>query len=179
MTRSVWEMIASTPWWMFLLFGYLIYIGFLATKPSIVSTKKLFVMPTIATLFATAALIYIIQWHKADILILGFSIVCGFMFGWLQLYLTNIKAIKNEPALYLPGSWTLMIFIIFLLIAKFYFGEKLNLYYQIFLNSQFSALLILFYGLSIGLFIGRFLIIMRRIKYGPYTSSNVNDIAAT
>lgn len=172
MTNSIWEIIANTPWWVFLLFGYLLWVGFLATKPHQVHIKTLFLFPAFLFIFS---LISLISFHFSvtTILIWLGAMLLGASLGWLHYQSLRVRAVQNAQKIYVPGTWVLLFIIIAGFSAKFYFG------YEIAINPEFSfqptyyIAMILLYGLLTGLFFGRFLYARHCLKFGPYLDSTI------
>lgn len=168
MTNSVWEIAANTPWWVYLLFIYLVRMGFLARKPRTVPVRMLFILPSILIVFSIFSLYHIVQLNAANLLIWLGAIFLGIGIGWLQYYSLRIKAVRNEEKLYVPGTWGLLIIVLVIFAIKFYFGYELTIDPSLFLQAKYSFWLLSVYGFFTGLFLGRLIYALRCIKSGPY-----------
>ncbi len=169
MSNSIWETIALTPWWTYVVIWYLLYLSFKAAKPRIVSLNTFIFLHILTTSFILIGLFYLVEMNLPHILICLASALVGVLLGWLHFRAHKIKALKNEAKFYMPGSWVLLILIILLVIAKYYyFGSQLLFNPTVFKQEKFTPYILTITGLVIGLFIGRTLYLLRCIKYGPY-----------
>lgn len=168
MTYTIWASIANTPWWIFAFFLYLIWIGAAATTPRIVSFRSLFILPSLFLLLSFAAMTATVKLDLLHFLSWQVCVVFGIGLGYLQCRLLKMKALKNERALYIPGTYSLLILLAVIFILKFYSGFDLGFLPSFLLHGDHSQWLVGAYGLGMGLFIGQFLYAFRCLKNGPY-----------
>lgn len=170
MTPSIWETIAETPWWVCLFIFAFIRVAYAATKPKIIHTKTLFALP-IVYLFLSFFCIYIgIHLNFNNVCYWLAACLLGVALGWLQMLTRRVKAIKNEPKLYFPGSWALFIFVLALIAAKYYFGYELmhTITMQSLADPKTARIMMALFGLCAGLFLGRVFYVVRLMKTGPF-----------
>lgn len=168
MPNSFWEMVANTPWWVYLIFTYLIYISFLATKPRVISFRQLLILPSIFITLSIISLSTILQIDAYNIFLWSSALFLGIPLGWLQFFLQKIKAIKNESKLYIPGTWSLFFFCLFIFAAKYYYSFELAIDPKSIASSPYAPYILLLYGLFTGLFIGKLFYSLQCYKSGPY-----------
>jgi hypothetical protein len=170
MKETIWQTIASTPWWMFLFSAYFIWVCYNATKPRIVTIRQLTVMPlfiiSLSVMSMCAMMKTVSYFHYA--LWLGMFLL-GTGLGYLHFLMLNIKAIKSLNSVYLPGTWAPLFIILSLFISKSYFGYQFTFDPQTLVDPEYAILIILAYGLFTGLFIGRLGYALRCMKSGPFT----------
>ncbi len=171
MTNSIWEIIADTPWWVYVVFFALMQAGFTATKPRIISIKQLYLLPILFLLFSFIALARI-QLDLTNFFLWLGAIMFGTGLGWLQFRALKIKAIKNEAKLYIPGTWSVMVIILIAFTLKYYYGYQLAIDTRLILSPKFAGWLSLAYGLFTGLFVGRITYAHRCLKTGPFMAEN-------
>jgi hypothetical protein len=167
MNNSIWEIIANTPWWVFVLLVYLIRVGLGATRSRIVPVRRLLILPTIFIALSFVSMYNNMQLTFDHVLIWSAAFMIGSCLGWLQFKALKIKAVKNRASLYVPGTWSLLVIIIILFCVKYYYG------YQNAIDPtklQSNIWLFFAYGLFTGLFAGRVGYAVRCIKAGPYAS---------
>jgi hypothetical protein len=171
MNDSIWQKIAETPWWVYPLIFYVIYIAYLSTKPKIVPLYNLFFS---AAAFLLVSIIGIVAFVRFDNMNLASYIVMFFLgggLGWLHFRSLKIKAVAGEKKLVMPGSWFAVFFIIAFVTAQFYLQFPLSLNSDVLLHGQYSLLLMTLYGFFTGLFGGRIACALRIVKNGPFTPS--------
>jgi hypothetical protein len=159
MTDSIWLQIADTPWWVYAFFIYFLYVGYLATKPRVVSFKAMF-LPT--GIFTGISLICILLSPLVirNIPSLLLAAAAGSLLGWLQYRFMKLKVMQNKSAYETPGSWNLFFIIILLIFLKFYFAFEIN--FNLFLQQDYVDFFLILYSFSIGLFLGRLFYCLRR-----------------
>lgn len=140
-------MIFATPWWVWGILAYLIFVGIKATRTHTLSLPKLFIIPLILI-----ALKYTLFFSKQAILYVG-CIGLGFALGWMMSMRMPLKILKQKKAIELPGTYvTLVLFLGFFLI-KYVFGYWESDYVELFLKYEWLNLIVT--GVFSGYFLGR------------------------
>jgi hypothetical protein len=165
--NSIWQIVAGTPWWVYVLFIYLMRLGFYATKSHIIPVKKIFIMPMIFLVLSIVSM-FGMALNAFNLSIWVASILVGAVLGWLQYKALRIKAVKNKASLYVPGTWSLLIIITLIFSIKYYFGYTISIDPNVLMQPQYTAWILGLYGLFSGLFIGRLTYALRCIKVGPF-----------
>ncbi len=155
-------MARHTPVWVYVLLAYLIFIGIKATKPGSAPLAKLAIIPVLFTVWGLAELIRL---YKIDVPTIGLWLAALGVGVAIGVALTIGRAITFDRAtgkLEFPGDYTLLPLVLLTFAVKYAFGalaatapEKLN-------EPLFHALGIAAYGLFAGIFVGKFLIYLRR-----------------
>lgn len=169
MPHAFWEAIAETPWWVYLILFGLFSVGYRATQSRIISVKPLIIYGgfNIALLFIGYSIITRLNFSYLPLLLL--CILPGFAFGWAQFYFSDIKAVRNKPQLYLPGSWIFLVLILMIVAAKYYyFGASYYIDIDVIRQDPMIKLLSGLLGFSLGLYLGRVYRIVRLLKVGPF-----------
>lgn len=167
MTYSFWASIAETPWWIWAAFVYLIWAGITATSARIVSMKSLFMIPVIFLLLSFIAMVTQLQINSFNLFAWIACMLIGLPLGWLQCRALKIQALKNQRALYIPGTYSLLIMLVVLAIVKYSTGFELSIGFKL-LQPHYSPLLMAIYGFGIGLFAGRIFYALRCLQKGPF-----------
>jgi hypothetical protein len=170
MTHSIWESIANTPWWAYLILVYVFHIGWSATKPHITYINRLITLPALTLTFS---IVLFLTLKKSSMINISYWIAAamvGLLLGWLHFRWLNIKSIKEEAKLFVPGSWSIMIIIILAFITQFYISYQAHLYPKSTMLNV--SRLFIMYGLIVGLFLGRLIYSLRCIKKGPFLIPN-------
>jgi hypothetical protein len=116
------EILAHTPWWVYVLFAYILYVGIKAMNLRSVPVFQLFIAPGIFTILSIHTLagrigdhfLYIIPWCVA--------VVIGITIGWMEMHRLNIIVDRKNHLLKIPGSaFTLILFLLFFG-SNYYYG---------------------------------------------------------
>ena len=106
----------STPFYVYLLFIYLMFIGIKATKPRVVLYPiKLFIIPLVFLAF------FIKQLNRIEDLLLVFVLITISIFINLKLFKPPPVQIENNISI-IPGSWQPLFIIIVIFSIKYFFG---------------------------------------------------------
>lgn len=112
-TYEVGKIILGTPWWVWILFTYLIFVGVRATKTRIVYLPKLFIIPAI--------LLYL----KKDVIVSPYFAVFGVVglyTGFVIAKKINLKPISGELSIELPGTYSTLLLLLSFFLIKYLFG---------------------------------------------------------
>lgn len=168
MTYTIWQVIANTPWWVFLVFILIVRVGLLATKARTIPVKNLFIIPAIFFVMTLVNMYFFVSFTLLNLSIWLSTLLLGLFAGWLQFRSLNIKALKNEAKLVVPGTWSLLVILLTIFVIKYYAGYQFVIDPEVLKQPKYVYGLLTLYGLFTGLFIGRLLYSLRCLKYGPY-----------
>lgn len=170
MAHKFWYIVATTPWWIYLLFFSLIRFSLILTKPRIVSLKTHYL--SFFSLFVFLGIACYVFPPKVEGLFLTFpSFIAGGVFALLITRISKVKAIVNEHKIFLPGSWWLLFFIL----AIFFVRQTLYFYYDQFdwvnwIKLYGPIYLLPLYGFSVGANLTQLIYYRRILKKGPYAT---------
>jgi hypothetical protein len=177
MVETITQALKGTPWWAFVLFAYLIAVGVRARKPSVVTLKRLIILPIIFTAMSLNALISL---HGLHLSILIAWLVCflgGGGFGWAMVQRLYVKVDHEQRAIHLPGSWSTLILILVVFATKYFFGYAAVMgqtyfygyYFETHPEGQNSTFMTsvdpLVSAVVAGIFAGRFIYLLRRYRF--------------
>lgn len=168
--NSVQQIIMGTPWWVYALFIYLIWIGINASKARIIALKKLFIVPIIFGFMSVHTLMTSFQMTSFTIMTWSAAILLGAALGWIQIYRHALKIDKIHYLVRVPGTWSTLIFILIIFATKYYFGYELSVDPKLAEQSLFEFSMLAISGVFTGLFIGRLICYLYRFK----TNSSVD-----
>lgn len=163
MNTSIWETIALTPWWFFLVIYSALYLSYQMTKPQTIRLKAWLVYNSISTVFILVSL-YAFLHLNLSIVGLGACFACvGLLLGWLHFHGVTINAEKTR--FHLPGSWAVMLFCVAMVIGKYYyFGYQVFFDPKILLEAKYAPYILAFSGLFAGLNVGRMIAVLRAYR---------------
>ncbi|MBV9575217.1 MAG: hypothetical protein JO149_01185 [Gammaproteobacteria bacterium] len=167
-TFAFWQAVAHTPWWFGLIFIYLFYIGYGATKNHIVPIKIFYLLPIIFFSLSLCAIGTIIKPTFSNAGLWMLMLVPGVLAGWLQFYLFKVKAIQHENKIYIPGTWAVLLLIILMMLLYHYFDYSLSWSLQDLKKGVYSAYFLILYGVGTGMMLGRLFYSRQCLKAGPY-----------
>ncbi|WP_341758858.1 hypothetical protein [Candidatus Tisiphia endosymbiont of Ptychoptera albimana] len=105
----------ATPFYVYLLFGYLIFIGVKATKQRVISPPKLFISPVVFLLFSIKG-----YSSMKDLMLFFIVLIISIIVNW-QFFDKPLMQINNNKII-IPGSWQPFILIIIIFSIKYFFG---------------------------------------------------------
>lgn len=161
------EFLKGTPWWVFVLFFYLMFIGFGAVKPSVVSLIKLAILPVLFTALAIHTLIVSFSINSTAILLLAAGLLLGSLVGLLIASGKDYKVDRQHLLILMPGNWSTLILILLIFASKYYFGYALSANPMIIHNLNFEIIMLIVSGICTGLFIGRFICYLYHFLTAP------------
>lgn len=146
----------ETPWWVYVLFVYLVTRGLKSRKPAEVSLPKLAVIPALLTVWSLAELARIYGMTPQATLIWVVGLVAGVAIGWLLL---KGKAITADPAsgvIHRPADLTLLPLILVTFAVKYAFGAIGSISPDLLQEPAFRLADLGLSGLFSGIFVGKF-----------------------
>lgn len=166
---SIWGAFAETPWWIYLIFTYFLFVSWQTTKPQRVNSRTAISLPISLIIILYLIMPLVISVNLHNFLFLLLFILPGMIFGLIQFHFRGIKAIKNTRELYIPGSWSVFIFLMMLVIIRFYYYNYAVDFSLTSLNeNNHPAIIMMLIGFVTGLFIARTWCLYRCVKFGPY-----------
>ena len=142
----------GTPWWVYVLFFYLLFIGIKALKPHVFSLKKIFILPLI---FAVWSIWQLIAKYQSffDIVIWATFIFIGYIAGWGLTQHLKIRADKKKLLIAVPGSYLTLILILVIFGTRYFFGYYYATHQET--GPMIHMANLIAKGLITGMFVGR------------------------
>jgi hypothetical protein len=119
--QAIIEALKGTPWWVYVLFFYLLSIGLKTLKPRVISLKKMFIIPTVFTVWTLYTMFSKFS-HLSSIAIWGISLIVAILIGWSLSRKINIQTDKKKGLIRLPGTAITLILILLIFGTKYFFG---------------------------------------------------------
>jgi hypothetical protein len=156
MSYTLWESIAETPWWFYLILIALFRIAYLTTKPRFFFIKPLLLSQALYIIFITLTFFLMTKLSLLNMPIFFSLLGLGSVLGWIQFRFKQIKVIKDKSQIYIPGTWLFFISLFILIPAKYYyFGSQITIDMNVFQQAQWIPFIYGFSGFVIGLTLGR------------------------
>lgn len=162
--ETIWQFLINTPWWVYVLFIFLIKIGFQASKSRVVSLKKLFIIPAVFTFMSVHTLLTAVKPDYFAISSWSLAVLVGILLGYWQVYRYNVQVDKKQWLIRLQGTWSTLIVILIIFGTKYYFSYALAVDPQRASQTAFEFSMLAVSGACTGLFIGRLICYLYRMK---------------
>lgn len=162
MMTHIWEIALQTPWWVYALFVYLMYVGVKASRPSELPLKVLFIIPIIFTYMSVHTLLVSFKVDGSSVSIWATSILVGTFLGYLQIFRVKLTVDREKGLIRVPGTWSTLIIIFIIFATKYYFGYELAVDPALASNTIFEFTALGVSGLCTGMFIGRLICYLHR-----------------
>jgi hypothetical protein len=165
--HAIYYAIRGTPWWVWILFIWLLYRGINALKIRVTTLRMIFIMPLI---FTALSLYGLLKNNTLYPYLLWLSmIVIGSLVGWLISRTLAIAADKKQRLIKLPGSPITLIIILFFFGMKYYLGYTAATNPELASSFTFASFKYLVYGASCGILLGRSLTYFYKYLHAPHT----------
>ncbi|MBJ7450383.1 MAG: hypothetical protein JHC93_08510 [Parachlamydiales bacterium] len=151
------ELITHTPWWVWIIFAYLIYIGIKASRSGYVPLFKTSLIPVLFTAWSIFSVTEYFGFNRVRIIQWLVAVALGSVLGWIIGDRIPIKVDKKKKAIFLPGSWFTLIMVLIIFVVKYYFGYSFAVFPERLNDPLYANVYVLFSGFFTGIFVGRFL----------------------
>jgi hypothetical protein len=145
------EILLHTPWWVYVLFAYILYVGIKATKMRNVPVLRLFIAPSIFTVLSIHTLVAQIGEHFLYVIPWGVAAGIGIVIGWIEMRRLNLIVDRKNRLLKIPGSaFTLILFLLFFG-SKYYYGFLSATHPERLKEIRFVIFILLISGIGTGI----------------------------
>lgn len=151
---SFWQMLEGTPWWVWVVFVYVIIIGIKTTKPQIVSLYRLLIVPFIFV-FLSLHTLWLTPMNFLHISVFIMTMLIGIGAGFWQISRLFIEVDRRKKLLSVPGSPVTLILVLIVFVSKYYFGFTEAVHPEMMQNDAFILSMLALSGVCSGIFIGR------------------------
>ncbi|MBX7147239.1 MAG: hypothetical protein K1X44_08020 [Alphaproteobacteria bacterium] len=162
------QILIHTPWWVYLLFAFLMLRGIKASKTRITKLDRLFLLPVIFLFFSIHTLLSSVALTPFVIFLWVGGVMIGALIGWVYLYKQKISVDQKNRLLKLPGTWSILIIILGIFSTKYYFQYKLISNPAVATEPIFQYSLLMISGIFVGFTVGRLLCGLYKFKTGPF-----------
>lgn len=166
---DLYDFFRGTPWWVYALLVYLLWVGIRAARPRVVALKKLLILPIIFTLLSLHTLLTSVVLSPLTIGAWAVALLVGGAIGYAQISRQTLQVDRARGLLRVPGSWSVLVLIVIIFASKYYFGYSLSIDPQRAHHWPFALSLLAVSGICTGLLIGRFTCYRQRFKNLPST----------
>lgn len=165
MPVSIWESIANTPWWVYVLYALVFFLCLKARHPTHTSLKQLIFFPLYFLSLAVLCAAY--SMHPTLTQVGAGALACSLsaILGWIQFARLPLIFNAKQGTITLPGSRAPLLFLMAATLAKFGLGLSLPSNYQLLNSGAYNTPLFTLYGTVLGLSLGRFAYARQAFKH--------------
>lgn len=148
------SLIVGTPWWVYVIFIYIIIKGIKAFKTQDLHYAKIFIIPLLFLALGISSLTHYLMNGSAPLLALYWIIGLGIGIALNRFVLGNpILAVNHHQKMVtIKGSPWLLIYLLAIFVIKYYFGYQLAAHPEIINDHTMMATLLGISGVFTGIF---------------------------
>lgn len=173
--QAIWLTLKFTPWYVYLIFFYCLFIGLKCTKDGVVSIYKMMIIPVV---FVCLSLESLFTNFKLDaLLVYGYvgALILGVLLGALQGKLQNVSVDNDKKLIAIPGTWSTFFIIMVIFCSKYYLSYALQSDPALTVNTHFELGFLAVSGVTAGLFLGRTVYYWWMMVKGPWVELTETD----
>ena len=148
------ETVARTPWWVFLIFALVTWMGIKALRTRVVALHKLAVAPVIFAVWGVSSLFQFLGPTPTVLTIFGIAVLVGAAIGWALSRLVSVRPVGGNQV-EISGSPLTLILILIIFVSKYAIGFMVATNPQAAQSLGFVVFDAGVTGVVIGIFLGR------------------------
>ena len=156
-----------TPWWVHVLFCFLVSVGVKASRTAVVIIQKMLIAPVVFTLLSLQSLYTHLDIDLFVLTVYVLSSCAGILGGFLQVSMQSLRVDRERSLIEIPGTWSVMVLVMIIFFTKYYFGYELSVDPDALKNTAFEVAFIGFNALCTGMFIGKAACFYHRLSKDP------------
>jgi hypothetical protein len=161
------EIIARTPWWVWLLFLFLLWIGVRALRPAVTPFWRLAILPAVFLAWGLQGLLTRYPIGAFSLGVWLAAVAIGIAFGLLLVARIQLRADRAHGLVWLPGGATTLVLILSVFAARYTFGVLQGMTPAIISDPRFLVADVGVAGLVSGIFLGRLIGLWRKYRMAP------------
>ncbi len=146
--------LVHTPWWVFIVLGYLLWVGIDALKTQTVPVTRICILPLVISTWDIYS--FVIKFNGIQTLLIWLlSITIGIVMGIMIAKFIKTYPHKNKGLITVTGNSTTLILLLMIFVVKYFFGyvDARNLFFE---HKELIAIArIGSFAIISGIFIGR------------------------
>jgi hypothetical protein len=164
------DFLEHIPVWVYFLFCFLIWLGFKASKTSVVKLQKMLITPTVFFLLSLRSLYVHLDIDAFVLSIYVIASAVGIAIGYWQVKSQALRVDRENGLLEIPGTWGVMVLILIIFFTKAYFGYELGMDPDALTNTAFEVAFIAVSAICSGMFVGKAGCYFHRFTNDPSTN---------
>ena len=155
--EAIVQALVHTPWWVYLLFGFIFYKGVRSLKTRVVSLKKLIIVPLVVSIISLDTLFTQIAFTPFNFFLLFFSFFAGVLLGYRITIASSIEVDRDHLLYRVPGGYLTLLLIVGVFATKYYIGYEEAIDPDLLTQDSFETFVIIASSLFAGIFAGKLL----------------------
>ena len=154
--EAILKILVHTPWWVYVVFSYLMFIGVRSLKTRVVPFWLTILFPLVITPISLTILTRSMRGILLDFVIFALAL---FALGYLGYFLTSRQDVvvdRTSKNISIPGSWVTLFYVMIIFFTKYYFNYTRAVHPHLLTEDWFRKMLIVFSGMTLGYLWGRF-----------------------
>jgi hypothetical protein len=152
--ENLWKILSGAPWWVYILFIYVMTIGIKAMKPRIIPIKRIILMPILFVAWSLIGLYAKFQLGFPSLIVYWIIFLAlGAYLGVKEVHNWHFHKDRHKGVITIPGNKSTLVLILLIFFLKFFWGylyaTRLEIPYWVYLSDTISSALVT------GFFIGR------------------------
>lgn len=161
--------LTHTPWYVYLIFAYILFVGIKGLKGRTVHINKLLILPIVFVWMSVDEMTNSISFSTVNAGVWLVGILIGaYLLGWLPYQRLRISADPKTKLLTIPGSWFTLVLLLVTFAVKYAIAVVLATHQEISAHSVYVLMIVS--GVFTGAFVGRLI-------YGLRALSSANNAA--
>lgn len=152
---NIFDIFLGTPYWVWGIFAYLVYVGIKATKPHAVPVLRMGIIPTIFILWSLYSAFYKCNACPHYVGLWFLALLMGIYIGYRIALQYKINRDANN-CIHVPGSFLPLLLSMLFFTLKYMLGVSYALYPILKANMLLLSVDLTVSGLISGIFLGRF-----------------------
>jgi len=121
--ENFWQAVTGAPWWVYVLFFYLLSIGIKSTKPRTISIKRVVLFPLIFLAWSLYDLYQKLQLGFPSLIAIWVVFLAiGTYLGVKEVHQWKISANHQKEEVTIPPNYSTLVLILVIFVIKFYWG---------------------------------------------------------
>lgn len=162
------EVVARTPYWVWALFAFLLFIGIRGLKPTTASFARLAILPVVFLAWGLSGFATTYGLRPVGITVWIAALAVGAGIGLLVARSIEIHSDKERGLISLPGTAVNLVLILIIFATKYTLGALAGMRPEITGELLYMATDVGVSGLLTGMFAGRLLGLWRKYRAAPH-----------
>ncbi len=162
--ETVRMVLTQTPWWVWVLFLFLVSRGMKALRGGPRPLRKLVVIPLVFSIWGLVELFSRHAYTLPSLLMWGGTLAVGMAAGWALVSRQTITVDRQAGTLVLPGDPSTLILVLALFLGHYILGFLLAMDPQVGQHAPYALVAAALSGGASGIFVGKFAFYLRRYQ---------------
>lgn len=120
--KNLWDILSGAPWWVYVLFIYLVSIGIKSMQPRTLSIKRVVLIPLLFVAWSLYSLYNKFVGFPSLIPLWIISLILGSYLGVKEVRCWHFQKDRHKGLITIPGNYSTLILILLIFTLKFFWG---------------------------------------------------------